>query len=188
MKTELVTPQQLDRFERMDIAFNCKNGEFVVVRHDRNTIYFNSNLPAAAQLENLFLDMLTADLLDAPTATGAIPLDILATVEQITNPDAAHMLCSIWSEERDKRKKADNEAKAIKWRGENPIPEELAEMDTEFFNAIYYTVKKCEDKSPAQKVIAEHSHNAALRALFYYGYQCGTGSRPGSQQPLTPCR
>ena len=179
MQTKQVTPQQLYGLERMIIALNCKsNPEFIAVRHDPETIYFNGNHPAAAQLESLFLDMLAADFLDTPTASGAIPLDMLETVERMTNADAASMLCSIWREELGKRRKAQNKAKAIAWRAENrPDPDlELPGMDTDFLRAVWLTVKEQEQKAPAQEWNREHAFNEALKALFYYGYQCGTGA------------
>lgn len=179
MQTKQVTPQQLNSLERMVIALHCKsNPEFIAVRHDHETIYFNGNHPAAAQLESLFLDILTADLLDTPTASGAIPLDILETVERMTNADAASMLCSIWREEHNKRRKAQNKAKAIAWRADNrPAPDwDLPGMDTDFLRAVWFTVKEQEQKAPAQEWNREHAFNEALNALFYYGYQCGTGA------------
>ena len=178
MKTKQVTPQQLDGRERMIIALDCKHSpEFVIVRHDRDTVYFNGNHPAAAQLESLFLDMLTADYLDQPTATGAIPFDILDTVTRTTNADAANMFFDIWKYEVDRRKDAERKAKAIAWRKENPCPEELPGMDTDLLYAIYFTVKEIEGKAPAQKHNNEHAFSKALQALFYYGYQYGMAAR-----------
>lgn len=179
MQTKQVTPQQLNSLERTIIALHCKrNPEFIVVRHDHETIYFNGNHPAAAQLESLFLDMLTADLLDTPTATGAIPLDMLETVERMTNADVASMLCNIWQEERNKRRKAQNKAKAIAWRAENrPGHDELPGVDTDFLRAIWFTVEEQEQKTPAQEWNREHAFNEALQALFYYGYLYAKGAQ-----------
>ena len=103
---------------------------------------------------------------------------MLETVERMTNADAASMLCSIWREELDKRRKAQNKAKAIAWRAENrPDPDlELPGLDIDFLRAVWFAVKEQEHKAPAQEWNREHAFNEALKALFYYGYQCGMGA------------
>lgn len=186
MRIELVKAQQLNRLEEMGIAMSCKrNPEFVIVRHNHNTIYINAEHPKAAELESIINDALTADYLDGTTANGKAPLDLMDDFERLTNPDAGYHAYCIVCSEMDKRRKKRNEEQAARWSRENPLPDrdDIPGLDTDFLQALYNVVRQQEkDCAPAQQWAGEYATRQALTAVYYYGYQYGMNAAQTNQE------
>lgn len=186
MEIRIIPREQLPRTDRVHLDRVCKNHpEFILIDHGGTTVLINRDWTNPEQMRELIKELLTFEYTDETGENGRTFEECMTDIVNLSNPEAGRVALDIWHWHRTQERIASAKARAAEWYCRaNHDPDEL-DADIDFLRQLYWHVQRSERETIAQRIDKEHSFNAAVRALYQYGYERGLRQKTGREKGTT---